>query len=409
MLTHKHHEEIVRFNIEAEKIDRGEVVYKRFSILQMVSLGLWGVAVFSYFFQFPIKNLASLIVPCLAGYLICKVNKLKFDTKSVAVLIMFLIYLFGSAVMSIQNGIEITRIIRFLFILLAIPICAFMKEENFQIETSIFVNLAVIKSVLILGIAITITLIGDYSVVRSWALDNGLGDIYFLIRFAPKVQVQGNALLLIAFIVEYLRQNKITVKVIVLLIGILCAGNFAYIVGLGLFIIYVIGRRILPELKKSRKIAIVFCVCIVISYMFVMPYFLDKMEEKSEVSNQVRMEQTKVLLDTNWVVGSGLGNYIHRSNSIVNYNGDIYFELQTLYILNQVGIVGLTLFYLLLYLKIRPCGIEKGIVYLIYLIYSFWNPYCFDVTQMIATLLIINLREIGKKNEESNRYGILSR
>ena len=88
----------------------------------------------------------------------------------------------------------------------------------------------------------------------------------------------------------------------------------------------------------------------------------------------------------------------------------MYFEMQTLYIINQIGIVGILLFYSLVFVNVKKQGIEKVIVYVIYLIYSFWNPYCFDTTQIIATILIINVSTKELENiESSDCNGLLSR
>ena len=140
-----------------------------------------------------------------------------------------------------------------------------------------------------------------------------------------------------------------------------------------------------------------------------MPYLLKQIEQKADVSNQTRVEQAGVLLDANIIIGEGLGNYIEASTPTREYNGDIYFEMQTLYIINQIGIVGVLLFYSTIFVNIKKQGTEKLILYTIYLIYSFWNPYCFDTTQMIVTLLIINMRDEGNCNEKSYSYSVLSK
>lgn len=381
---------------------------KRVDVIKIFSLIMWGTAIFAYFFQFPFKNIAGLIIPCLAVYLLLKINKLQFDQKTVFLLICFLICLTCSVAMALTSGTGITRIIRFLFVLLAIVFCSFVDEKNFKAESNIFVTLAVLKSVVIIAIALTLLMVGDFSFLRNWAWNNELGDIYFLNRFVPKVQVQGNALLLIALIVEYIQKDRITWKLLIILAGILFAGNFAYILGLGLFIVYILAKKVLPILRVNNTYMKALIGIVVVAYLVMVPYLVGKIEEKADVSNQTRVEQAAVLLDTNLFIGSGLGNYIEASTPTRDYDGDIYFELQTLYIINQIGIVGLVLFYAIIFKNIAKKGSEKVVLYLIYLIYAFWNPYCFDTTQMIATLLIINMIGAGVKHEKSNCDGVLS-
>lgn len=384
-------------------------MFKKIDVIKILSLIMWSIAIFAYFFQFPFKSISSLIIPCLGVFLLCKANKLRFDKKALFLLIVLLIHLTISVAIAITTETGLGRIIRFLFIIVAILFCSFIREEEFKKEIDVFVWLAVAKSLLIIAIAVTIVVVGEYAFLRNWALNNGLGDIYFLSRLAPKVQVQGNALLLVAFILEYLRQHKITKKGIIILLGIIFAGNFAYILGLGLFAVYLMAQKIVPIIAKDKKYVRGISVLVVLAYIVVMPYLIGKIEEKSEVSNQTRVEQAEVLLDANLITGDGLGNYIEASTPTREYDGDIYFELQTLYILNQIGIVGLALFYVILFINVKECGKEAVIVYLIYLVYTFWNPYCFDTTQMITTILIINMSGIGAKNEESNSNCLLSR
>lgn len=382
---------------------------KRIDIVKIVSLIMWGAAIFSYFFQFPFKSISNLIIPCLGVFLVCRLKDLRFDKKSLFMLICLLIWLTFSMAMALANDTGITRIIRFLFILIAIVFCSFIQTDDFKTEIDIFVWLAIGKSLLLIAIALTMVMIGDHSFIRYWAQTNELGDIYMWVRWAPKVQVQGNALLLIAFFMEYYKKKRISINLGILLLGVLCAGNFAYILGLGLFIIFLISKEVIPLVRNNSYVVKIVIGLLVMAYVVVMPYLMTKIEEKAEVSNQTRVDQIEILLDANLVIGEGLGNHIVASTSTRDYDGAIYYELQTLYILNQIGIVGLLFFYTTLFLNLNKRGYEKVVLYLIYLVYTFWNPYCFDTTQMIATLLIMNMTKSGEADEESNRYSLLSR
>lgn len=371
---------------------------KRINIPKAISLLMWGVALFAYFFQFPLSSVSKFIIPCLTVYLIFKVVDLNFNPKAFFLLLIFLIYIACSVFMSIVDDTGFGRVLRFLFILLAIIYCSFVKVKEFDKEIDIFIYLALLKAGLIISIAIAIILLGDYAFFRNWAVANSFGDIYFYNRFMPKVQVHGNALLLMAFIMEYTRNKKITKELVVLLLGVLFAGNFAYILGLGLFVLVVAANKVIPLLAGNKKLLPFSVAMVLILYLMVMPYFIEKIELKSEHSNRVRSDQVQVLLDANIVIGEGLGNYIKAETPTRTYDGDMYFEMQTLYIVNQIGIIGVLLFYAIIYINVKKQGIERLILYGIYLIYTFWNPYCFDTTQMFATLLIINLpNEIEKK------------
>ena len=50
----------------------------------------------------------------------------------------------------------------------------------------------------------------------------------------------------------------------------------------------------------------------------------------------------------------------------------------------------MVLFYALVFRPIWKTGKRETILFLIYLLYTFWNPYCFDSTEMIVILMLIN-------------------
>ena len=147
---------------------------------------------------------------------------------------------------------------------------------------------------------------------------------------------------------------------------------------------------------------------VVVVIAALVPYISAKIEEKSAVSNMVRIEQALVLLTANPLIGDGLGCWVTAHTQNLHYNGNIYFELQTLYIFKQIGIIGLGLFYAVTLKPMCAAGKTRFIFYLIYLFFSFWNPYCFDTTQIITILLIINTSQLGEKNDKSSYYCLSS-
>lgn len=197
------------------------------------------------------------------------------------------------------------------------------------------------------------------------------------------------------FILDCYRNKCVTFTKLILLLGILCAGNFAFVLGVGVIVILIFVQKVLED-KKGIRLILVFVLFILLS-PYVLKYINQKIEDKSAMSNATRVEQIHVLLsDCNPFVGNGLGSFIKYDGTFRNYNGNMYFELQTLYVYNQIGIIGLFLFYVItmygIYLKSK-----KGlIVYLIYLFYSFFNPYCFDTTHMFVVLLLSNVSFVEK-------------
>lgn len=242
---------------------------------------------------------------------------------------------------------------------------------------------------MIIGIGIYLLILGEYSMVRSWIYSIGGGDIYIL-RGMPKVQLHGNGLIPLIFILYTAKIQRLDFVGFILLIGILFAGNFAFILGLLCYFITVIFNVIKKDIQ-NYKIVIIFFFIFIFFPFFVM-YINKKVEEKSSYSNAVRIEQLYVLIDTNFFIGKGLGHQIYYQGDLRTYDGDNYFELQTLYIFNQIGIIGIILFYLVTIGGFSNTRYQKKrvLLYMIYLFYTFWNPYCFDTTQMITLVLLIN-------------------
>lgn len=381
--------------------------------LDMVRMILWIFVIFSYFFQFPFSFLSIFLTPCLLLFIFLELFNLKIlnNKKYICLAFIYILFLIFSSIYSLVNGINIIRILRFFIILLMIPLSSNIIDEKFNKYEKIFRYMAIAKSILLIAIAIYLLIKGDHTIIRHWSLTNGYGDIY-LLNGIPKVQVQGNALLLIAFFIDFYhkfikaKNKKFPLTSLIILLGIASAGNFAFVLGIalysGYYLIIYIHKLICQNKIKIRYLFFVFILLLLIIF----PYVQNKIIEKSAHSNKIRFEQAEILLDTNHFIGKGLGNEILAETSEREYNGNIYFELQTLYIYNQIGSIGITLFYLLTLIPLVKLSKEKTILYIIYICYSFWNPYCFDTTQIITTLLIVNMKLIGGFNyyDKSNYY-----
>ena len=101
-------------------------------------------------------------------------------------------------------------------------------------------------------------------------------------------------------------------------------------------------------------------------------------------------------------MGKGLGNTVSEKTNYRDYTGNIYFELQTFYFFNQLGIINFISFILLnlffAYTKIRDPRLL--FVYLCYILYAFTNPYILDSNQVIVILTLVMANKIL---EDENR------
>lgn len=377
-------------------------------ILNFISTIAWTLSLAAYFFQFPFSWASSWILPFFFVFLLTQVPNIRLpQSKPLRILLLIYgLYLLVEAIRSVFLGVSLDRIIRFFAILLLIPLCCMVRPKVFQRHLRILTFLAVGKALLLIAIAFNLLVVGSHDAIRAWLYEHNRGDIY-LLHGLPYVQVHGNALLIVAFMVECMHHRRLTKQGALILVGVLCAGNFAFILGLAAFVCYLLWLYIVPKIKSGeinlRKTLIIAGICAVPA----LAYFILKVIEKSAVSNAVRMDQFKILLDTNLLWGRGLGSFIEASTSFVSYSGEIYYELQTLYIVNQIGFVGIALYFFISLHAVSKRGKHTLVVYLIYLLYSFWNPYCFDATQLISCFAILNMLPLGGNNDQSSYHYLL--
>ena len=120
---------------------------------------------------------------------------------------------------------------------------------------------------------------------------------------------------------------------------------------------------------------------------------------KSDESSAIRIEQATLLLKDlgespiTLIMGKGMGNTLSVQTSFRDYTDNIYFELQILYILNQLGIIAFIIFSLYnIYLTITKIKYKELIfVYLFYIMYAITNPYIFDTNHIIVILTLCSI------------------
>ena len=177
-----------------------------------------------------------------------------------------------------------------------------------------------------------------------------------------------------------------------ILLGVLSAGNIAFLLGTAMFFIWRYIHMMRTSTKGLKKIIISLGLAIAMGYFF--SYLILAANSKSDgyfSSNGMRILQFQALMHTNILYGNGLGSPVWGAVQLGRSISAQYYELQTLYIYYQVGIICLIAFYILVsYSMLKFCNKSGFIIFLIYLFYSFFNPYCFDTTQMITMIMLSN-------------------
>ncbi|WP_024861945.1 hypothetical protein [Ruminococcus flavefaciens] len=368
-------------------------------------LVVWALALITYFFQVPFSFLASLIVPLLGLFMMLSIVNRNLKIQKIdAVFVLLMIYILFSIVISMTHGVALAKIIRFTLIISMIPLFSLIEMKDKKSFQRIFLIIACMKSFFIIYLAVKIVMayhfgIGSYWNMRFHFIESGFGDVY-VASGIPKIQIQGNGILPIAFMLSCLNSNESYSKVMsaILLAGILLAGNFAFYLGIlffGLYIMYKLFK------SNSKRKWLQYTKCLIVAALpfavfFVAYYVRNQISLKSGESNAIRIEQMQALISGNWIIGNGLGSSVDYVGKFRDYTGDIYFELQTLYVFFQIGLVGIVLFFLCMFLRFNKKRKECLILFLIYLTYTFWNPYCFDTTEMMAIVLIMNMTNSNK-------------
>lgn len=362
----------------------------------------WILALVGYFFHSYYPLLANLIIPCLLAYLVFMLKYINLEIVHgwIEYYVVYVLLLVGSAIVGLINDNPASMLARFFAILVLIPIIPCIQEGyDFQKEWSWLRIIAILKAISIIVFWIKVFREQDYSQYRHWAEVNRVGDVYIL-NGIPRIQLNGTSLFVVVFGFEIMREHRLNAVAIIMVLAGLMAGNSAYILGFALFGFlesWVIIKKWL--FGRNWRIVVVLPVLIILIIAFLI-YSIHVLEIKSTWSNLIRYDQAKILLDVNPIWGSGLGSVI--KGQIMGervYNGNIYFELQTLFIYNQIGITAFVLFYVLTTMPYFKYGKKIIYAYLIYLIFTFWNPYCFDSTHII-TLLALNYIGLLEKSEQ---------
>ena len=314
----------------------------------------------------------------------------------------------------IENNINF--IIRFSIVLFSICACYYITLNKTALR--ILFYLSFIQCLFIISFEIFMLSLPDnnsYSAIRHLFLDNGWGDIY---KFSQnglfyKIQVLGNAIIPYVYMLSYLHsifplKYKLIFRIIFFIASIL-SGQFAFIIAIGIFHIFFFFKNVKNN-KQLIYTSFLFLLLSSLSFIPIYNYINNTLERKKDVSNAIRIEQKNLLMEdlsdnvTTLFLGKGLGNTLTKQTKFRDYTDNIYFELQTIYILNQLGILFFTLYILynvylaVIFIKYK----DLLIVYFCYVIYAVTNPYIFDTNQIVVILTLTTISNIRSRQKLSS-------
>lgn len=327
------------------------------------------------------------------------------------------------------KGNDVGTALRFFIILVLVLTSFFLPRRKFFVDA--FLVIAVLHSLFIIGFELYIVWFSDPTFathIRNTVLNLGVGDIYTYNGYFYRIQIKGNAILPIAFLVSLFALKEKWLKISVatiLFLGTFIAGNLAFMVAIAAYFIFYLCLYLYKLLRSKRekiketfftdvkRTVISLTVLISLTLAICIPlfsYLNDVMVRKSEYSIPARFDQVEVLFDdllespTSALFGQGLGNTLQVETEYRDYTNNTYFELQTLYILNQVGIL-----YMILFVITKAFFVYKFwdnskiyVLYGCYLLYALSNPYVFDTTNIIILIVLSSLNKLLTKEGTFN-------
>lgn len=327
----------------------------------------------------------------------------------------------------IENN-NISLAVRFYSILVLMLAVFFLPAK--KIYVNLFIIFAVLHSVFLILFEIYILVFGgpDFAeFIRAKVMNMGMGDIYTYNSYFYRIQIKGNPILPIAFIISLFAIQSKQIKIAVaslLFVGTIVAGNLAFILAIVFFfgmygaILFFLNKKVAAFFKNlfaNRKRVIMLVsissLIIIAGAIVIFPYLNEVLVRKMEVSIPTRFDQVSHLIKDlsespiTLLFGQGFGNIIYVISDYRDYRNAYYFELQTIYILNQVGVLYFTLFVITKITFIIKFWRNKYIylIYLSYALYAFTNPYLFDTTNILVLIVVNSLSQLylkeGKNSE----------
>ena len=369
---------------------------------------LFAVIVFLLTRQCPLNSFSFIMNICLFLFFLFSLQDIakRLNNNFLGILsLLNTIVLLVLALYSLFMDNEVSLIFRFFIVLLLICYAYFVKPREKYIKFFLFFIL--IQAVFIIGFEIyMITNFNQetYSALRHVFLDNNWGDITTYNGYFWKIALKGNALIPFAFFISLVYYNGLRCYAMsgLFLVASIVSGNFAFIVGIVFFILgYLLIKRFTLNQLIILQLFIFFLVIIMAKPAY--KYVTATIDRKAKYSNAVRIEQMKVLVNNmnsgalTLLFGQGLGNTISERTAFRDYTEKHSYELQPLYILNQVGLVYFVLFVCFnIILTLKFIKYKKLIlIYFSYVLYASFNPYIFDTSHIVVIIVLISLKKVS--------------
>lgn len=251
----------------------------------------------------------------------------------------------------------------------------------------------------------------SYLLLREFFLEKGWGDLYTYNGYFYRVQVKGNALIPIAFYLTFIKEVRDYIKYynfyrFLTILGIVIAGNFAFWISTVLFILVYF---IFFSKSKINKIIIFSSLVAMSSSSFL---YISEVLLRKEDSLGARGDQFQVLISGlienvyTFTFGAGLGSTLSVVTYFRDYTDRVYYELQAIYFVFQLGILNSLIFFgLMLYFALKKIYYNDLLfIYIVYLSYAMTNPYFLDTNHLVFILILRLIYELKTENRLYNSF-----
>jgi hypothetical protein len=308
------------------------------------------------------------------------------------------VYGLCSTLVSLAAGREPAAIIRFFVITMCTLLAFHARPVKISLPWALLP--VTLQAVAIATVSVTLGWLQDPALalaVRDHALDMNWGDIYSFDGLYYRVQLIGNALLPLLFMIALWRWRWgriYQVMTILSLAGLVAAGNLTYFLVAAIAVLLAHGRRL--RRSVGARVVIIFAMPLLLAagWGVVNEAVSDKFDG-SDSSMGVRFDQLDAAqrqvgdAPLRLVFGTGLGARFPDGQQR-NYSQDRYIEMQWLYLSLQLGMLGLLIYAATLWLSARHFLDRDGrSIFWLYMLAGCTNPYILDSNQIIATIILV--------------------
>lgn len=380
---------------------------------------LWILILLILFFQcflqkYSIISNVALLFIAIKQY--PKMSKVKKGYIGLA--IVWIILMIGYSVL---HGNQVDLAARFGVIIFFILASYFWKTNIVFLKALYYISFFLVIGLIGLEIYMFSLSESEYTFLRDhFFIANDMGDVFWW-GIYYKLELRGTPLVVFVYMLSYVADifpNKYRkVLRILYFVAVVFAGNFAYQLALVLFhLLYYIQSSLRSPQLFMRRFFLLFVFSLFVGGVL-LAYLSSQMETKKEGSAQARYDQVEVLLDDmaqsplTVFLGSGLGHTVNAKTSVRDYREATYFEVQTIYFFNQLGLVNFTIFILInfilafRYIKHK----ELILVYSVYAAYASTNPYIWDTNHVVVITSLLCAKSLinSTRNDLQSRMVVV--